>query len=290
MRLRQQCAADCDALTLAARQGVGPPWQQRADAQQLHHLVEPYRARRCAAHAEAQVGRDRHMREQSRVLEYQTDAASLRRQPDAGSGIGQHLAIDDDAAFVRPQQTRAGDNDGGFARTGWTEQHRDPWCGHLERHVHPHRGETVAQQNAQAHRPSMTFSRLPIHSDSSSPISARVSDTIDNSAAFDFAAWYLQRGVDRQRQGLRLARYVGSEGDDRAEFAEARRVGDDAADQNAGRRQRQCHVEQPVEPSGAQRARRLFQARIGGLQRETNGAHHHREGHHRAGQGWRPRW
>src|SRR5258708_25119800 len=50
-------------------------------------------------------------------------------------------------------------------------------------------------------------------------------------------ARHLQRGIDRQRQSLGLSRDAGGEGDDGAELAQTRRVGDDAAHQDAGRGQ-----------------------------------------------------
>ena len=56
-------------------------------------------------------------------------------------------------------------------------------------------GKLVAQPDRQAHRPSAAFSRLPTHSDSSSPTSASVSDTSDSSAAFASPPGILSRGI-----------------------------------------------------------------------------------------------
>ena len=62
-----------------------------------------------------------------------------------------------------------------------------PGVGDLERDVHLVSRESGGRQTTrlirQAHRPSAAFSRLPNHSDSSSPISASVSETSDSFAA-----------------------------------------------------------------------------------------------------------
>ena len=184
MRLRKQGATNRHALALTAGQRVRPARQQRADAQQFDHFVEPHRTCCNAAHAEAEIGGDRHMREQFRVLKHQTDAPSFRRQPYAGVRVGQHQTIDRDAACVGTQQTGRGGNDRGFAGPRRSEQHRHARCRNFKCHVHLRRGKAVTQPERKAHRPSAAFSRLPIHSDSSSPISASVSDTSDSCAAF----------------------------------------------------------------------------------------------------------
>ena len=186
MRLREQSAADGNALTFAARQSVRTARNQRADIEQLDHLVESHRhrARRRATQTEAEIGCHGHVRKQPRILKDKTHASSFRLQPDAGRGVGQHLTIDRDPTLIGAQQSRGSGNDRGLTGTRRPEQHGHTWRRRFERHVHPHRRETMPQPNAQAHRPSIAFSRLAIHSDSSRPISASVSDTSDSSAAF----------------------------------------------------------------------------------------------------------
>ena len=78
---------------------------------------------------------------------------------------------------------------------------------------------------------------------------------------FRFAAGRLQRGVDRQRQGLGLAGNVGDEGDDGAELAQAGGKGGDRSADDAGQRQGQGDVDQPVERARAQRAGGLAEPR-----------------------------
>ena len=156
-----------------------------ADAEQFHHLVEPHRSlsRRGAARS-ADWSRPTCAGTAARpgTPDRCGVAPAAATTPDAVSAST--CVVDRDAALVRPQQSGGRRDDRGLAGAGRPEQHRHARRRHLERHVHLHRRKAVAQQNAEAHRPSMAFNRLPIHSDSSSPISASVSDTSDSSAAF----------------------------------------------------------------------------------------------------------
>ncbi len=225
------------------------------------------------------------MREQPGVLEHQADAAAFRRQPDPGIGVGQHLAIDLDPAGIGAKQAGGDGDGGGLAGPGRAEQHGDAAGeGTSNAMSIPSRRKAVAQPDRQAHRPSAAFSRLPNHSESSRPMQREGDGDQGELRGGRLAARNLQRGVDGQRQGLGLAGDVGGEGDDGTELAQAGGVADDAGDQDAGGGERQGDAEQPVQPPGAQRARRLFQAEIGGFQRQANGADHDREGHHAGGQ------
>ena len=77
-RLAHDRPPDRHALPFPARQCVRATVEQPANAKQFDHFVEPHLARRCAAHAEPQVGHDRHMRKQLRVLKYQTGTPAFR--------------------------------------------------------------------------------------------------------------------------------------------------------------------------------------------------------------------
>ena len=105
------------------------------------------------------------------------------QMPDAR--VGQHLAVDLDPARVGPQQAGGGVDDRSICRrpTGRTAPSR-PATAPRTRCPSGSTGKRWRSATGQAHRPSAAFSRLPIHSDSSSPISASVSDTSDSSAAF----------------------------------------------------------------------------------------------------------
>ena len=84
-------------------------------------MVELYRPGRDAAQAETQVGGDRHVRKQPRVLKHQAHPPSFRRQPHAGIGICQHLAIDLD------RQTYGADWNSGWQRQGRIDEAKHIW-------------------------------------------------------------------------------------------------------------------------------------------------------------------
>src|SRR4029077_1686544 len=76
------------------------------------------------------------------------------------------------------------------------------------------------------------------------------------------AAGNLQIGIDRRRDGLRLARDVRDERDGGAELTERLGEAQDHAGDDAGERERQCHGQEHAERVGAERAASVFQPRI----------------------------
>ncbi len=122
--MRQQRAADRDTLAFSARQSIRASIEQCADAQKLNDVVELHRTGRRAAHAEAQVGGDGHVRKQFRVLKHQTGAALFGRQPKSRLRIDHGLAIDHDPACIGPQQSGGGQDQCRFARARGAEQRR----------------------------------------------------------------------------------------------------------------------------------------------------------------------
>ena len=64
------------------------------------------------------------MREQPAVLEDVADAAMMARHEDAALGVDKHLAVDGDAAAVRPHQAADDVDQGRLARARPTEQRR----------------------------------------------------------------------------------------------------------------------------------------------------------------------
>ena len=152
----------------------------------------------------------------------------------------------------------------------------------LERHVEREGAEAVAQRDLDAHR-RMRARRCGEFGERHEDQRQHDGDQ-RQPRRFRLAARRLQRGVDRQRQGARLAGNVGDEGDDRAELAEARGERGDHAGDDAGKRERQRQVDQPVEPARAQRLGGLVQALIGAFQREADRPHLEGEGDDRRGQ------
>src|SRR5580698_10559198 len=123
----EQRAADRDALLFAARQGVGPPFDQGSDAQQLDDRAEvagdaavaarePAAVQQVLAHAE--------MREQAAVLEDVADAATMAWHEHTALGVDQGLAIDDDAPALRPDESGDDIDQGRLARARAAEQRR----------------------------------------------------------------------------------------------------------------------------------------------------------------------
>ncbi len=104
----QERAADSDPLPLAAGQGAGPAVEQRADAEQIHHLGQRRLSGRGAGKPSAieQVAAHGQMRKQAGVLKHIADAAAVARNVDAPAGIEQGVAIEHDAAAGRPDQAR----------------------------------------------------------------------------------------------------------------------------------------------------------------------------------------
>src|SRR5208282_190676 len=99
------------------------------------------------------------------------------------------------------------------------------------------------------------------------------------------AARRLQRGVEREWQGLRLARDVAREGDHRAELAESRGEGGDGPGENSRRHQWQGDGREAVERAGAERACRILEAGRDRLQRQANRTDHQRQAHDRGREG-----
>src|SRR6185312_2175575 len=115
--LRQQRAADRDALFIAAGQIGGPPVEQRAEPKQGHQRIEldlvptvPRAIEEIAAHRE--------MGEQPRLLKDIADAALLGRRVEViGAGV-QRLAFDNDPPDIGLHQPGDGVDQRGFAGAG----------------------------------------------------------------------------------------------------------------------------------------------------------------------------
>src|SRR5947209_2515922 len=177
-------ADDRDALPFAPRKRVRAPLEQAADRQQLDDIVERDRAGADTAHAEPQIGGDRHVRKQPRLLKHHPDTPPLRRAPYPGPRVDQDRAVNLDPAQIRTQQAGHRGDHGRFAGSGWTERDGYARRGDLESDVDPDRGKAMVHGDGEIHRPSVVFSLLAIHSDSSNPTKACVRETIESSAAF----------------------------------------------------------------------------------------------------------
>ena len=131
--LREQRPADRDALLLAARQlGRAGASSRCADAEQLDDLVELAVAARSSAREPAaveQVLAHGQVREQPPFLEDVADAAPVLRHEDAALGVGQHVAVDDDAALLGPDQPGDDVDQRGLAGAGAAEQRGQPALG-----------------------------------------------------------------------------------------------------------------------------------------------------------------
>src|SRR6185503_12306725 len=88
-----------------------------------------------------------------------------------------------------------------------------------------------------------------------------------------FAAGRLDGGVDRQRNGARLPRDVGDEGDDGTELTEASGESRHDTGQDSGKRQRQIEAHQPVERAGPERLGGFRKTGILSFKREPDRAH-----------------
>src|SRR5882672_10274159 len=86
-------------------------------------------------------------------------------------------------------------------------------------------------------------------------------------------------GVDRERQGARLARNVRDEGDGRSELAETARERKQNASDDAGKREWQCDGEKNTDPARPERARRGLELAVYRLEGKPDRAHHQWEAH-----------
>jgi hypothetical protein len=179
------------------------------------------------------------MRKQPRLLKDITQAALVRRQPDAAPGIAQHGAAHDDAPLRGPQQARHRVDDAGLARAGAAEQngqagrrHKVGVEGEIPKRM---RGPHLQHQAP----PTRAATRREIHSDNRSAPMATIDRHHDQPQRRRLAAGHLQEGIDRRGQRLRLAGNVGHEGDGGAEFAHGLGKAEDGARQHAGQDQRQ---------------------------------------------------
>ena len=134
--------------------------------------VEPAPVEQVAAHAE--------MREQPAVLEDIADAAAMPRNEDAALGVDQHLAVDGDAAAVRPHQAADDVDQGRLARARPAEQRRQPGRGR-EARVDPKAAAQVIDVDFQAHA---AIRWTPMRRASSSePSSASIEIAIETSVS-----------------------------------------------------------------------------------------------------------
>src|SRR5215472_5353091 len=94
----------------------------------------------------------------------------------------------------------------------------------------------------------------------------------------------LHRGVEGERQRARDTRHVGGEGNHGAELAQPGGESSDGTCEYSRQHERERDGDEAVERCRAERARRILQPAVDMLERETDGAHHEREGHDRGGE------
>src|SRR5579862_5097902 len=125
-RPRQECAADGDALLLAARELGRTAIEQAADAEQRHHRVKARTVRTTTAlRAIEKIAADGVMREEPAFLEHIAEPPLLGRQVDVARGIEQHHVADRNPSTIGPQETRKRIDEAGFAAAGAAEESGD---------------------------------------------------------------------------------------------------------------------------------------------------------------------
>src|SRR5206468_7782821 len=97
-----------DPLLLTARQFPRQPFRQRPEPEALDHLGRPTASLSGGPMSEAvaNVVLDGQVWKQRVSLEYIPETASLRRHVDAAIAVEEHVAVDGDAAAIRPDQPR----------------------------------------------------------------------------------------------------------------------------------------------------------------------------------------
>jgi hypothetical protein len=136
-RLRKERAAERNALAFTARQRAGGAIEQRCDAEQLHHVVEPdLRSRRFqrAAVPVEKVSADRQVCKQAGFLKDISDRPLIRLAELAARIVLPHVAADGEAA-AQAIESRHAAQDGGLPAPGGSEQGSDPAHRRLERDV-----------------------------------------------------------------------------------------------------------------------------------------------------------
>jgi hypothetical protein len=130
-RLRQERAADGDALALAAGERAGPPLEKMLNAEHCDHAgcAPP---RRAEIHASSGHSRDFAPPTDAgtgAILKHIADAAQVRRQVAPRRGIEQHIAVDLDAAAVGRNEPRDHVHDRGLAGARGPVQSGDAGAG-----------------------------------------------------------------------------------------------------------------------------------------------------------------
>ena len=145
-RLREEGAADRDALLLAAGETPRSPVEQVADAEEIDDRVERDRPvpRRRALPAVPEVVPHAQVREEARVLEDVADAPALHRHVDPARRIVEHVAVRHDPTFVGPEQAGDRGDDRGLAGAGAPEERREPVRVGAERRVEAEAAELLA--------------------------------------------------------------------------------------------------------------------------------------------------
>ena len=126
--------------------------------------------------------------------------------------------------------------------------------------------------------------RRASHSEATSAASAIRMATMTSRPRRAFAARHLQEGIDRRRNGLRLAGNVGDESNRGAEFAQRLGKAQHHAGDDAGQRQRQGDGEKGADAVGAERGRGVFQPSIDRLERQPGRSHQQGKTHDAAGE------
>ena len=152
--------------------------EQVADAEQLDNhgpFGMTFAARREPA-AIGEILADRHVREQSRVLEHVADASPVFRHVDAFCGIDKHAAVGGDAAAIRPDQSGDDVDQRRLAGPGGAEQRGEPPAA-FECGVELERTQPMPHVDRQRHSRSMP--RPTRRASASEAISATIETAIE---------------------------------------------------------------------------------------------------------------
>ena len=151
-RLRQQRAAERDALALAAGEIARRAVEQRREAAEVDHLVPADRRRRPRAgrrRAEAQIGLDRQMGKEARLLEDVAERAAMGRHEQARAVLP-HLAVDAAMAVADASQSGDAAQQRGLAAAGGTIERRHAARRRVEREVERERAEPAGEARLDA--------------------------------------------------------------------------------------------------------------------------------------------
>src|ERR1700677_153778 len=177
-RLREQGAADGDALFFASGQLMNAARHERLQVEHADYAIESDMAGACrASFCKFEVSADVQMWKQPGVLKDISDTSFLDRYVDTQFAVEEDGVIEHHAPAVGMDQAGDDVDGGGLAAPGRAEQRDHAGCRRLEPHIEVERPALLGGGYREHQRPSIRRTRRANHSATNRPPKPSVTDS-----------------------------------------------------------------------------------------------------------------